>query len=191
MIWSAGSRRSSGGSSPGAITKTPIGVLSVRHDPFSIEPSRRSSCDGLHLAVPPSPQRLRVRYALEDPWKLVVALGLERGAKPQRNGVLVRCPDPGHEDGSPSCSVRLCADRTVGAHCFAFTLTATPSPSSPLLSGSTRVPTFPPSSRRRPRFLRNSSGRRDLNPRQRAPKARALPDCATPRRSARAPRSEP
>ena len=29
------------------------------------------------------------------------------------------------------------------------------------------------------------SGRRDLNPRQRAPKARALPDCATPRRPIR------
>ena len=29
------------------------------------------------------------------------------------------------------------------------------------------------------------SGRRDLNPRQRAPKARALPDCATPRRRSR------
>ncbi len=29
------------------------------------------------------------------------------------------------------------------------------------------------------------SGRRDLNPRRRAPKARALPDCATPRRSRR------
>jgi hypothetical protein len=28
---------------------------------------------------------------------------------------------------------------------------------------------------------RKRSGRRDLNPRQRAPKARALPDCATPR----------
>lgn len=31
-------------------------------------------------------------------------------------------------------------------------------------------------------IIRHSqSGRRDLNPRQRAPKARALPDCATPR----------
>jgi integrase len=39
---------------------------------------------------------------------------------------------------------------------------------------------------------KNGSGRRDLNPRRRAPKARALPDCATPRRSPRSstPRGE-
>jgi len=42
-------------------------------------------------------------------------------------------------------------------------------------------PTFGPSRKKCQELAREWSGRRDLNPRRRAPKARALPDCATPR----------
>ena len=42
-------------------------------------------------------------------------------------------------------------------------------------------PAFGPSPKKCQQIAIEWSGRRDLNPRRRAPKARALPDCATPR----------
>jgi hypothetical protein len=56
------------------------------------------------------------RYACADPVKLVVALGLEKGAQRQSKGMLVNCPV--HAERSPSCSVTKGRDGTVQVRCF-------------------------------------------------------------------------
>jgi hypothetical protein len=57
-----------------------------------------------------------VRSALCDPGRLVVGLGLEKGATRQAGGFVVPCP--AHADRSPSCSVTRGPDGTVRVKCF-------------------------------------------------------------------------
>jgi len=57
-----------------------------------------------------------LRACIVDPWRVVRALGLDRGARPQRGGAMIRCP--WHDDRSASCSVRLGKEQTIAAHCF-------------------------------------------------------------------------
>ena len=60
----------------------------------------------------------RVKEALADPWRVVRALGLEKGAQRQGGrGVTVCCP--AHGDRTPSCSVTRGPDGTVRVKCFA------------------------------------------------------------------------
>jgi hypothetical protein len=61
-------------------------------------------------------QAMAVRRALTDPLRLVAALGLDRGARRQRGGVLIICPF--HGDRRPSCSVTLGKDGTIRVKCF-------------------------------------------------------------------------
>jgi hypothetical protein len=56
------------------------------------------------------------RLRCTAPRALCAALGLEKGARRQARGWLVRCP--AHEDRSPSCSV-ICSDKgRTRVHCF-------------------------------------------------------------------------
>lgn len=57
-----------------------------------------------------------VREALSDPWAVIRALGLEKGAQRQAGGALVCCP--AHGDRTPSCSVTRGPDGTVRVRCF-------------------------------------------------------------------------
>ncbi len=57
-----------------------------------------------------------VREALSDPWAVIRALGLDKGAQRQAGGALVCCP--AHGDRTPSCSVTRGPDRTVRVRCF-------------------------------------------------------------------------
>ncbi|WP_044238691.1 CHC2 zinc finger domain-containing protein [Chondromyces apiculatus] len=57
-----------------------------------------------------------VRRALDDPRTLCARLGLSRGARKQRGGLMILCP--WHEEKTPSCSVRGGHDGTVVAHCY-------------------------------------------------------------------------
>lgn len=58
-----------------------------------------------------------VKEALADPWRVVRALGLEKGAQRQGGrGVTVCCP--AHGDRTPSCSVTRGPDGTVRVRCF-------------------------------------------------------------------------
>ena len=54
---------------------------------------------------------------MNDPAKVMRALGLERGAERQSAGVTVRCPV--HDDADPSCSLTRGPDGTLRARCFA------------------------------------------------------------------------
>ena len=56
-----------------------------------------------------------LRRRLDDPARVVALLGLEKGARRQPRGLLVRCPV--HADRTPSCSVRVASDGTISAHC--------------------------------------------------------------------------
>ena len=58
-----------------------------------------------------------VRRALTDPRALCQRLALARGARRQRDGLMILCP--WHEEKTPSCSVRVAPDRTIAAHCHA------------------------------------------------------------------------
>lgn len=58
-----------------------------------------------------------VRRALDDPRALCQRLGLGRGARRQRGGLMILCP--WHEEKTPSCSVRVAPDGTVAVHCHA------------------------------------------------------------------------
>ena len=57
-----------------------------------------------------------VREALSDPWAVVRALGIDKGAQRQAGGALVCCP--AHGDRTPSCSVTRGPDGTVRVRCF-------------------------------------------------------------------------
>lgn len=57
-----------------------------------------------------------VREALSDPWAVIRALGLDKGAQRQAGGALVCCP--AHGDRTPSCSVTRGPDGTVRVRCF-------------------------------------------------------------------------
>lgn len=67
-------------------------------------------------AASAGPRLLRRR--LVDIPGLIVALGLREGSRPQRGGLLVRCPAH-RPDRHPSCSVRCGADGAVYFRCFA------------------------------------------------------------------------
>jgi len=61
-----------------------------------------------------------LRARLDDPARLVAALGLDHGARRQAGGgVMVLCPAPDHADRTPSCSVRVGRDRTIACRCHA------------------------------------------------------------------------
>lgn len=57
-----------------------------------------------------------LRRRLDDPVRVVHALGIEKGARRQPTGLTVLCP--WHSDRTPSCSVTRGADGTLRAHCF-------------------------------------------------------------------------
>ncbi len=57
-----------------------------------------------------------IRRALSNPHALAEALGLAKGAKRQRGGLVVLCPF--HKEKTPSCSVMLGEDGTIRVHCF-------------------------------------------------------------------------
>lgn len=57
-----------------------------------------------------------IRGVLSDPWVVLRALGLEKGAQRQGGGALVCCP--AHGDRTPSCSVTRGPDGTVRVRCF-------------------------------------------------------------------------
>lgn len=57
-----------------------------------------------------------VRRRLDDPARVVHALGIEKGARRQPGGLIVLCP--WHNDRNPSCSVTIGKDGTLRAHCF-------------------------------------------------------------------------
>ena len=57
-----------------------------------------------------------VREALSDPWAVIRALGLDKGAQRQAGGTLICCP--AHGDRTPSCSVTRGPDGTVRVRCF-------------------------------------------------------------------------
>jgi hypothetical protein len=63
-----------------------------------------------------SPSAADLRALLVDVADVCGRLGLREGAQRQRDGLLIRCP--WHADRSPSCSVRIAADGTIGVHCF-------------------------------------------------------------------------
>ncbi|MBI2391497.1 MAG: hypothetical protein HYV09_18045 [Deltaproteobacteria bacterium] len=56
-----------------------------------------------------------LRHRLDDPARVVHLLGVDKGARRQPRGLLVRCP--AHEDRTPSCSVRVGADGTIACRC--------------------------------------------------------------------------
>lgn len=56
-----------------------------------------------------------IRNRLDDPARVVDALGLSKGSRPQARGMLVCCPV--HADRTPSCSVRTGADGTIACRC--------------------------------------------------------------------------
>lgn len=60
---------------------------------------------------------MEIRRTLADPRSVCRGLGLDEGAIPQRRGLLIRCP--WHIERTPSCSVRLADDGTIGVRCFA------------------------------------------------------------------------
>ena len=62
------------------------------------------------------PNATRVRANLRDPVALCGELGLLDGSQRQAGGVLIRCP--AHMDNTPSCSVTLRDDKTIGVKCF-------------------------------------------------------------------------
>lgn len=57
-----------------------------------------------------------IRRSLTDPVLLCDRLGLLKGAKRQSRGVTICCP--AHGDRSPSCSVMIARDGTIGVKCF-------------------------------------------------------------------------
>lgn len=57
-----------------------------------------------------------LRRTLVDAVAVCTALGLAEGAKPQRLGLILRCP--WHSERTPSCSVRPGANGTLSVHCF-------------------------------------------------------------------------
>lgn len=58
-----------------------------------------------------------LRRRLDDPSRVVAALGLGRGARRQARGWIVACP--AHEDKNPSCSIRVGRDGTLQCKCQA------------------------------------------------------------------------
>jgi hypothetical protein len=56
-----------------------------------------------------------LRRLLVDAGEVCRRLGIAEGARPQSDGVLVRCP--WHRDRTPSCSIRLGSDRTLAVKC--------------------------------------------------------------------------
>ncbi|WP_218920099.1 CHC2 zinc finger domain-containing protein [Chondromyces crocatus] len=60
---------------------------------------------------------VEVRRALDDPRALCHRLGLDRGARRQRSGLMILCP--WHDEKTPSCSVRVAQDGTIAVHCHA------------------------------------------------------------------------
>lgn len=59
----------------------------------------------------------RLRRELADARDVCRRLGLDEGAKPQGQGLVIRCP--WHADNTPSCSVREATDGTIATNCFA------------------------------------------------------------------------
>lgn len=59
---------------------------------------------------------LQIRRSITDPAWLCDRLGLLNGAKRQTRGVLICCP--AHGDRTPSCSVMIAQDGTIGVKCF-------------------------------------------------------------------------
>lgn len=64
-----------------------------------------------------------IRRELSDPRRLVLGLGLGKGAQRQAGGFLVRCVDPNHDDRGPSLSITIGPDGTIRAKCFGCPLT--------------------------------------------------------------------
>jgi hypothetical protein len=65
---------------------------------------------------------LRRSAVLSDPRRLCAALGIDKDAKRQTGGLIIRCPS--HEERNASCSVTVGPDGTVRARCFACDWTA-------------------------------------------------------------------
>ncbi len=63
-----------------------------------------------------------LRRRLDDPARVVHALGLEKGARRQPRGVTVLCP--WHDERTPSCSVRVADDGTIACRCHGCGATA-------------------------------------------------------------------
>lgn len=62
------------------------------------------------------PDAIRIRAALTNPRELCNALGIAEKSQPNGNGLLIRCPK--HGEKTPSCSVTLRQDGTIGVKCF-------------------------------------------------------------------------
>ena len=62
------------------------------------------------------------KQQLTDPKSICSTLGLTQGAKPNRDGYLIRCPTGHGRGNTPSCSVITGADGTVQVRCFACEL---------------------------------------------------------------------
>jgi DNA primase len=58
-----------------------------------------------------------LRAALSNPSSVCRQLGLDRGAQRQSRGLVICCPY--HAERTPSCSVRVGPDGTIGVKCFA------------------------------------------------------------------------
>jgi hypothetical protein len=58
-----------------------------------------------------------IRESLADPVALVAALGLADRRVRQAGGCVIRCVAPGHDDRTPSLSVRLAPDGTIWCRC--------------------------------------------------------------------------
>ncbi|MEQ9318507.1 MAG: toprim domain-containing protein [Polyangiaceae bacterium] len=61
---------------------------------------------------------LEVKRRLRNPVETCRALGLLEGSRPQRSGLIIRCPNPEHMDGRPSCSVTVGDDGLLLFRCF-------------------------------------------------------------------------
>lgn len=69
------------------------------------------------MTTPFDEEREQIRRALSDPWRVVVALGLDHGAVHERRSIKIICPWCGGGRDTPPCSIRA-RDGVVLAHCF-------------------------------------------------------------------------
>ncbi len=73
--------------------------------------------NGKPLALPLDAKELKGRF--NDPFKVCSLFGLDEGTKREGSGLRTHCPNPEHEDNSPSCLVDVGNQGTVRARCFA------------------------------------------------------------------------
>jgi DNA primase len=71
------------------------------------------------VSIEPSANPAELKRTLTDVPAICAALGLDRGARVQPQGLLILCP--WHDEKHASCSVRVGADGTVCVKCFACT----------------------------------------------------------------------